>query len=97
MSDSEESIQVFIHPHALKHGLTEDQVLKAWENFAARQQRRTPNEDQTVCIGYAPGVANEIQMVAVSKPCGTLIYHAMTPAQSSVLDELGIPRKKGKQ
>lgn len=68
--------------------------MQAWENFAAKRRRRTPNEDQTACIGYAPGVAREIQMVAVSKPWGTMIYHAMTPAQDSVLDELGIPRRR---
>lgn len=94
MDGEENGTPVFVHPHALKHGLTEEQVLQAWENFAAKRRRRTPNEDQTACIGYAPGMAREIQMVAVSKPWGTMIYHAMTPAQDSVLDELGIPRRR---
>lgn len=94
MNESEHDTTVFVHPHALKHGLTEEQVLNAWENFIAKQRRKTPNEDQTVCIGYAPGIASEIQMVAVSKPWGTLIYHAMSPAQKSVLEELDIPRRE---
>lgn len=85
---------VFVHPHALKHGLAEEQILRAWGNFVAKRQRRTPNEDQTMCVGYAEGIANEIQMLAVSKPWGIMIYHAMSPAQDSVLDELGIPRRK---
>lgn len=87
---------VFVHPHALKHGLTEDQILRAWSNFIAKQPRATPNEDQVVCVGYAEDVPSEIQMVAVSKPWGKMIYHAMTPAQASILKELGIPRRKQK-
>ena len=85
---------VFVHPHALKHGLTEDQILAAWSNFAARQRRRAPKEDQTVCVGFAPGVPNEIQMLGVNGQYGTMIYHAMSPAQNSILDELGIPRRR---
>ena len=33
-------------------------------------------------------------MVGIVKPFGTLIIHAMTPPQGSVLDELGIPRRQ---
>lgn len=84
---------VFVHPHALKHGLTEDQILRAWSNFIAKQPRATPNEDQIVCVGYAEDVPQDIQMLAVSKPWGEMIYHAMTPAQVSILRELGIPRR----
>lgn len=84
---------VYVHEHALKHGLTERQILAAWKNFVARQPRKAPREDHVVCVGYAPGVRKEIQMFAVEKPKGMLIYHAMSPAQGSVLDELGIPRR----
>ena len=43
---------VFAHPHALKHGLSEDEILHAWANFVKSQQREAPGEDQCVRIGY---------------------------------------------
>ena len=84
---------VFVHPHALKHGLSESEILCAWSNFVRSQQRLTPREDQCVRIGYGKATQGAIQMVGVVKPFGTLIVHAMTPPQVSVLDELGIPRR----
>ena len=85
--------EVFIHPHALKHGLSEDEILHAWSNFVRSQQRSTPHEDQCVRIGYGRVTQDAIQMIGIMKPFGTLIVHAMTPPQASVLDELGIPRR----
>ncbi len=84
---------VLVHPHALKHGLAEDEILYAWGNFVKSQQRETPNEDQCVRVGYGRSTPSAIQMVGVEKPFGTLIVHAMTPPQVRVLDELGIPRR----
>lgn len=85
---------VFVHPHALKHGLSEEEILAAWSNFVRSQQRRTPREDQCVRVGYGKTTPGAIQMVGIVKPFGTLIIHAMTPPQGSVLDELGIPRRQ---
>lgn len=86
---------VYVHPHALKHGLSEDEILYAWSNFVKNQYRETPHEDQCVRIGYGSSTSGAIQMVGVVKSFGTLIIHAMTPPQASVLDELGIPRPRG--
>ena len=85
---------VFVHPHALKHGISEDEILFAWSNFVRSQQRSTPLEDHCVRIGYGIRFADAIQMVGVTKSYGTLIIHAMAPPQGKVLDELGIPRRK---
>ncbi len=79
---------VLVHPHALKHGLTEDEILEAWGNFVAKQHRHAPNEEHIVAVGYASTRPLEIQMMAITKESGVLIYHAMTPAQQSVLIEL---------
>lgn len=82
--------EVFVHPHALKHGLLEREILEAWENFAAKQHRQAPNEEHIVAVGYASTQPRKIQMMAIAKTFGLLIYHAMTPAQKSVLAELGL-------
>jgi hypothetical protein len=84
---------VFVHPHALKHGLSEEEVAYAWENFVKSQQREAPDEGQCVRVGYGRSTPSAIQMVGVEKPFGTLIVHAMAPPQARVLDELGIPRR----
>lgn len=84
---------VYVHPHALKHGLSESEILYAWSNFVKSQQRSTPHEDQIVRIGYGKTTSQGIQMIGVRKPAGTLIVHAMTPPQNAVLKELGIPRR----
>ena len=28
--------EIYIHPHALKHGLNEEDIKCAWENFVAK-------------------------------------------------------------
>lgn len=83
---------VEIHPHALKHGLSEEDVLFAWEHFVRRQHRRTPNEDQIAAVGYDRS-GRMVQMVGIEKPFGVLVYHAMTPPTTKVLIELGLARR----
>ena len=86
-------IEVYVHPHALKHGLSEDEILYAWLNFVKSQQRKAPNEDHIVRVGYGKHTSGAIQMVGVSKAFGVLIVHAMTPPQDKVLKELGMLRR----
>ena len=88
--------EIYIHPHALKHGLNEEDIKCAWENFVAKTKRLMPKDDQIVCVGFCPNYSNAIQMVAVENENGIMIYHAKTPPQTSVLKELGIEKKKGK-
>lgn len=85
---------VYVHPHALKHGLSEDEIVRAWSNFVKNQQRECPREDQCVRVGYCDTRTAAIQMIGIMKPHGTLIIHAMTPPQAAVLDELGMPRRR---
>ncbi len=80
-------MDVIIHPHALKHGLTEDEVCYAWENFVRRQSRATPRTDQIVAIGVTRQ-GKMVQMIGIMKPYGTLVYHALTPPTKKFLKEL---------
>lgn len=44
---------VFVHEHALVHGLTEQQVLHAWRNAVAVARRACSNgEVDFVAIGF---------------------------------------------
>lgn len=81
---------VFVHPHALKHGISEDEIRHAWNNFVRSQQRRAPNEEQVVRIGYGRTTETAIQMIGVAGVSGILIIHALTPPQRNVIKELGL-------
>jgi hypothetical protein len=85
-------LDVLVDYHALKHGLTEDEILFAWENFVRKQHRSTPNSDQIAAVGCDRS-GKLIQMVAIEKQFGILIYHAMAPPTAKVLIELGLIRR----
>ena len=84
--------RVFLADHAFKHGLSEIQIRHAWKNFLAKQHRSSPNEEEIVLVG-CDAKGNLIQIVAIEKTCGILIYHAMTPPTRKVLSELGLYRR----
>ena len=85
-------MDVYVDEHAYKHGLTEEQILYAWENFIKKLYRGAPNEGEIVCVGYDKnGVM--MQLVAVEKSFGVLIYHAMTPPTQNALKELGLLKR----
>lgn len=83
---------LIVEEHALKHGLSKEQILYAWGNFVMRQNRSSPNEDQVVVIGY-DRTGRPLQIIATEKPFGFLIYHAMTPPTKKILRELGLLRR----
>ena len=85
-------METVVAEHALKHGLTEDEIVYAWGNFIKMQRRKTPNENQVAAIGYDRR-GRLIQMVATEIPNGVLIYHALTPPTAKVLIELGFARR----
>ena len=86
-------LRVIVHPHALKHGLTEKDIRHAWKHFVRRRHRESPRNDQIVAIGH-DGEGRAIQMLAVAKPFGVLLYHALTPPTNNVLAELGMSRRR---
>lgn len=87
--------EVMVHPHALKHGLREDEILFAWENFLVRQNRASPREDEVVCIGITRD-GHDVQMIGVIGQMGTLIVHAMHPVTEKVRREVGIRNDRGR-
>ena len=81
----------FVVEHALKHGLTECEILYAWGNYVRMQQRPAPDEEYVAAVGCTQA-GDMVQMVAVIVEDGRLIIHAMTPPTSKVLRELGMAR-----
>jgi len=84
---------LYIHPHAYKHGLSESDVFYAWKNFLRKQHRKSPEEDTILTVGYNKS-GKLIQMVGRQTQDGILIYHAMSPPTRSVLIELGLKGDK---
>lgn len=82
---------MIIAEHALKHGLTESEILHAWKNYVRMQQRPAPNEEYVAAIGYTQA-GDMVQMVAVIVEDGHLVIHVMTPPTVKVLKELGMAR-----
>lgn len=82
---------VFVDDHAFKHGLSEVEIRYAWEHFLKKQYRGAPREGQILAVGYCPS-GRLLQMVAVTKGLGVLIYHAMSPPTRKALVELGLVR-----
>lgn len=75
-----------IHPHALAHGLIEDDVAYAWDNYLVGAVR-VPGELE-VRIGLDAS-GREIEMVGSLLAGGDwLVYHAMTPPTKKVRREI---------
>ena len=80
---------VEVDDHAYKHGLGKADILFAWSNYARMSYRGAPNEGEIAVVGY-DRQGRAIQMVAIERPAGILIYHAMTPPTDKILGELGM-------
>ena len=79
-----------IFPTALKHGLSEEEIGQAWENFVAKRPR---GDDCWVVIGFT-SAGIEVELVGLVTANGeTLVIHALSPATSRVKRELGIRRR----
>ena len=79
-------LELYIHAHALRHGLAEESIRQAWGNFVKRRPRGT---DFEVRIGFDAG-NREIGMVgALLEDGDVLILHAKAPAIPSIKKELG--------
>jgi hypothetical protein len=85
-------VDIEIHPHALKHGLTESNIRYAWKNYVKRMYRQAPNQEQIFAIG-CDLAGRMIQMVAVDTLDSVIIYHAMTPPTEKMIRELGLSRR----
>ena len=87
--------QIYVMKRALKHGLTENQVLQAWRNHIgviARIERSDGGVDRKT-IGFSDD-GRAIEITAREKGFDFLIYHANTPPTPRALRELGLQRRK---
>lgn len=85
-------LEIYVHPHALKHGLSEDKILFAWGHFIRRQRRDVPRENEIVAV-CSDREGQWMQIVAVDRGSYLLIIHAMMPPSKKVLRELGMVRR----
>lgn len=83
--------KVLVMARALKHGLTEDQVIGAWQNHIGKVLRidRSDGAIDFKTIGFSKE-GHAIEVTARAKPYGLLIYHATTPPTERALRELGL-------
>lgn len=87
---------VIIHPRVSERhpGLTDGDVLSAWENQYRSVSRDTDAGARHVAVGY-DSKGRVIEMVAVELEGGNwLVYHAMTPPSAKTHVELGMGRRR---
>lgn len=88
-------MEVFVHPRVMERhpDLTEEDVKTAWDNFVAMGFRVAEGAGQVLAIGF-DGTGRDIEMVAVANEGGYLIYHALSPATTKAMQELGLAKDK---
>lgn len=86
---------VRVHPHALTHGLSAEEVSYAWEH-ALRMRERHGTDDPPLWIAVGPLPDGRIaEMVGFLDVTGTwCVFHAMTPPTKKFLDELGLAARR---
>lgn len=83
---------LIIDEHALKHGLSPDDIAYVWGNFVVMQYRGAPNEGEVVVVGY-DRKGRAVELIAADRPFGMVVFHANTPPSASILLELGLARR----
>jgi hypothetical protein len=80
-----------ILPHALRHGLTEDEVAYAWASLIRCRQRQSGDDPpRWIAIGSLPD-GRMVEMVAFESLAGEwYVFHAMTPPTTKFIQELGL-------
>lgn len=84
-----------VEQHALKHGLSSDEVEYAWESLVRCQLRVSDDwPPRWIGLGVLPD-GRIAQMVAIEDAQGNWrVFHAMTPPTKSFMRELGIESRK---
>lgn len=85
---------LIIDEHALKHGVSADDIGWAWEHFFAKRYRGAPREGEIVLAGF-DHEGREVEIVAAIRSFGTVIFHANRPLSASVRRELEIDKRNG--
>lgn len=85
---------IAIHPHVLKHGLTETDIICAWNSAFAWFRRDLENGGIDYVLVGLDGRSRLMELIArcCSDRDGYIIYHALVPPTRKVLREIGIDR-----
>ena len=83
-------MNIAVHEHALKHGLTEDDIVHAWRNaYATGWRIRDNGAIDILAVGVASSGKN-VEMVARKFDSLLLIFHANTPISKRMTEELNL-------
>ena len=87
-------MDIIVLPHALKHGLTEEEICYAWKCPIRCRQRISDDEPpRWIAIGSLPD-GRFAELVAFQDIHGQwVIYHAMVPPTKKFKKELGFDRR----
>ena len=87
---------IAIHPHSLKHGLTETDITCAWNSAFAWFRRDLENGGIDYVLVGLDGRSRLMELIAryCSNRDGYIIYHALVPPTRKVLREIGINREE---
>jgi hypothetical protein len=88
-------MRIKVFSNALKHGLSEDDVLYAWQSpIRCRQRNGTDDPAIWIAIGVLPN-GKMAEMVAFQDIDGFwCVFHAMTPPTKKFILELGLKGDK---
>lgn len=85
---------IAIHPHALKHGLTETDITSAWNSAFAWFRRDLENGGIDYVLIGLDRRNRFMELIAryCSEQNGYIIFHSLVPPTHKVLREIGIDR-----
>jgi hypothetical protein len=84
-------MKVLVLPHALRHGLGEEEIIYAWNSLIRCRQRQSKDEPpRWIAIGTLPD-GRTVEMVAFESLAGEwCVFHALTPPTVKFIKELGL-------
>ena len=84
-------MKIVILPHALRHGLSENEIAYAWASPIRCRQRQSKDEPpRWIAIGTLPN-GRMVEMVAFENSAGEwCVFHAKTPPTAKFVAELGL-------
>lgn len=81
-------INLTIHEHAYKHGLSYEEITSAFMNQAIYKKQDKDGECRFLSIGFAFN-GKQIELVYIdNEVCDYLIIHAMSPATKKTINIL---------
>lgn len=80
--------EIYIHQNALKHGLTEEEIISAWNNRTITKNS-VDESNRIMTISYSNN-GKLLELIATRSYVGEyLIFHAFSPPTKKFMRELG--------